>query len=101
MTWLLDSDAEFDGDRIVEGHMQRMGGREQLLQQMYSAMSTKKDDTIDLALRSYGMGPLPRHRCFLYLLILLLKAPGCPTLKKAHCFYMVQLSQAWEVMCPG
>ncbi len=47
--------AEFDGERIVEGHMERIGGREQLLQQMYSAMATKKDDTVDLALRSYGV----------------------------------------------
>lgn len=45
---------EFDGERIVEGHMERIGGREQLLQQMYSAIATKKDDTVDLALRSYG-----------------------------------------------
>ncbi|BDA46259.1 Zinc transporter 9 [Coccomyxa sp. Obi] len=48
------AEIEFDGERIVEGHMERMGGREQLLQQMYSAIATKKDDTVDLALRSYG-----------------------------------------------
>lgn len=46
--------AEFDGERIVEGHMERMGGKEQLLQQMYSAMATNKDDTVNLVLRSYG-----------------------------------------------
>ncbi|EIE24063.1 hypothetical protein COCSUDRAFT_28593 [Coccomyxa subellipsoidea C-169] len=48
------AEIEFDGERIVEGHMERIGGREQLLQQMYSAMATEKDDTVDLALRSYG-----------------------------------------------
>ena len=46
--------AEFNGERIVEHHMERMGGKEQLLEQMYSAMATKRDDTVDLALRSYG-----------------------------------------------
>ena len=50
--------AEFNGERIVEHHMERMGGREQLLEQMYSAMATKRDETVDLALRSYG-APLP------------------------------------------
>lgn len=78
MTWLLELDAEFDGDRIVEGHMERMGGREQLLQQMYSAIATKKDDTVDIALRSYGVRPLPRHKCSLYLSIMFLNATGCP-----------------------
>jgi len=34
--------------------MERMGGKEQLLQQMYSAMATNKDDTVNLVLRSYG-----------------------------------------------
>ena len=34
--------------------MERMGGKEQLLEQMYSAMATQKDETVDLALRSYG-----------------------------------------------
>ena len=37
--------------------MERMGGREQLLQQMYAAMATRRDDTVDLALRSYGALP--------------------------------------------
>lgn len=34
--------------------MERMGGKEQLLEQMYSAIATQKDETVDLALRSYG-----------------------------------------------
>lgn len=34
--------------------MERMGGKEQLIEQMYSAIATKKDETVDLALRSYG-----------------------------------------------
>ena len=50
--------AEFNGEKIVEHHMERMGGREQLLEQMYSAMATRRDETVDLALRSYG-APLP------------------------------------------
>ena len=37
--------------------MERMGGKEQLLEQMYSAMATQKDETVDLALRSYGAQP--------------------------------------------
>jgi hypothetical protein len=48
--------AEFNGERIVEGHMERMGGREQLLQQMYSAMATNREESVDLALRCYGTG---------------------------------------------
>ena len=51
--------AEFNGERIVEHHMERMGGKEQLLEQMYSAMATKRDETVDLALRSYGTTTLP------------------------------------------
>jgi hypothetical protein len=50
-------DAEFNGEKIVEHHMERMGGKEQLLEQMYSAMATQKDETVDLALRSYGAEP--------------------------------------------
>ena len=50
--------AEFNGERIVEHHMERMGGKEQLLEQMYSAMATQRDETVNLALRSYG-APLP------------------------------------------
>ena len=50
--------AEFNGEKIVEHHMERMGGKEQLLEQMYSAMATKRDETVNLALRSYG-APLP------------------------------------------
>ncbi len=34
--------------------MERMGGKEQLLEQMYSAIATRRDETVDLALRSYG-----------------------------------------------
>ena len=49
--------AEFNGEKIVEHHMERMGGKEQLLEQMYSAMATQKDETVDLALRSYGAQP--------------------------------------------
>ena len=42
--------------------MERMGGKEQLLEQMYSAMATRRDETVDLALRSYGTLPrLPSH----------------------------------------
>lgn len=74
MTGLLKLDAEFDGERIVEGHMERMGGREQLLQQMYSAIATKKDDTVDLALRSYGV----RTPSVSSLAALVKKATGCP-----------------------
>ncbi len=37
--------------------MERMGGKEQLLEQMYSAMATRRDETVDLALRSYGTLP--------------------------------------------
>ena len=50
--------AEFNGEKIVEHHMDRMGGKEQLLEQMYSAMATQRDETVNLALRSYG-APLP------------------------------------------
>ena len=39
--------------------MERMGGKEQLLEQMYAAMATQKDETVDLALRSYGKLPHP------------------------------------------
>ncbi|CAL5227702.1 g10710 [Coccomyxa viridis] len=48
------AEIEFNGERIVEHHMERMGGKEQLLEQMYSAMATRRDETVDLALRSYG-----------------------------------------------
>ena len=37
--------------------MERMGGKEQLLEQMYSAIATQRDETVDLALRSYGVMP--------------------------------------------
>ena len=46
--------AEFHGERIVEMHMQRLGGKEQLLAQVYSAIATRRDDTVELALRAYG-----------------------------------------------
>ena len=46
--------AEFHGERIVEMHMQRLGGKEQLLAQVYSAFATRRDDTVELALRAYG-----------------------------------------------
>ena len=39
--------------------MERMGGKEQLLEQMYSAIATQRDETVDLALRSYGQLPAP------------------------------------------
>ena len=54
-------DAEFHGERIVEMHMQRLGGKEQLLAQVYSAIATRRDDTVELALRAYG-APEPRSR---------------------------------------
>ena len=57
LTFAFVGAAEFNGERIVEHHMERMGGREQLLQQMYAAMATRRDDTVDLALRSYGALP--------------------------------------------
>ena len=53
--------AEFHGERIVEMHMQRLGGKEQLLAQVYSAIATRRDDTVELALRAYGV-PEPRVR---------------------------------------
>ena len=37
--------------------MERMGGRDTLLAQMYAAMATRRNDTVDLALRSYGARP--------------------------------------------
>ena len=46
--------AEFHGERIVDMHMQRLGGKEQLLAQVYSAFATRRDDTVELALRAYG-----------------------------------------------
>ncbi len=52
--------AEFHGERIVEMHMQRLGGKEQLLAQVYSAIATRRDDTVELALRAYGA---PRRLC--------------------------------------
>lgn len=55
--------AEFNGERIVEGHMDRIGGREQLLQQMYSALATKREDSVDLALRCYGVEFHHPHYC--------------------------------------
>ena len=53
MLWSC-GDAEFHGERIVEMHMQRLGGKEQLLAQVYSAIATRRDDTVELALRAYG-----------------------------------------------
>ncbi len=38
--------------------MQRLGGKEQLLAQVYSAIATRRDDTVELALRAYGAPPL-------------------------------------------
>lgn len=40
--------------------MQRLGGKEQLLAQVYSAIATRRDDTVELALRAYGA---PRRLC--------------------------------------
>ena len=37
--------------------MERMGGKEQLIEQMYTAIATQRDETVDLALRSYGVKP--------------------------------------------
>ena len=34
--------------------MERLGGRERVLEQMYTALLTKRDATIELALRAYG-----------------------------------------------
>ena len=44
--------------------MERMGGRDQLLAQMYAAMATRRDDTVDLALRGYGAGSRPEAGLF-------------------------------------
>jgi hypothetical protein len=47
--------AEFHGDRIVDRHMERLGGGERLHQQFMSALATTRPDhSLDLALRAYG-----------------------------------------------
>ena len=51
---------EFRGDRLVQRHMDRLGGVERLHEQILSAVITKKRDSLDMALVAYGQHPLPQ-----------------------------------------
>jgi hypothetical protein len=47
--------AEFNGDMMVDRHMERLGGRDRLYVQMLSAMNTDRPkENLDLALRAHG-----------------------------------------------
>jgi len=51
--------AEFKGNMLVQRHMDRLGGVERLHEQIYSAVTTKRRESLDMALMHYGMHPLP------------------------------------------
>ena len=46
--------AEFKGEKLVQRHMDRLGGVERLHEQIYSAVLTKRQESLDMALVSYG-----------------------------------------------
>ncbi|KAK9805865.1 hypothetical protein WJX73_010318 [Symbiochloris irregularis] len=48
------AEMEFHGERIVERHLQRLGGTEMLHAQMHSAFMTGRPETLDLFLHQYG-----------------------------------------------
>ena len=50
----MPAPAEFRGDRLVQRHMDRLGGVERLHEQIYSAVITQKRDSLDMALLAYG-----------------------------------------------
>lgn len=51
--------AEFNGDTVVQRHMDRLGGVERLHEQIYSAVVTKRRESLDMALNSYGAQQIP------------------------------------------
>ena len=51
---MLLSFAEFRGDQLVQRHLDRLGGVERLHEQIYSAVITKKRESLDMALMAYG-----------------------------------------------
>jgi hypothetical protein len=54
--------AEFKGNMLVQRHMDRLGGVERLHEQIYSAVTTKRRESLDMALMHYGLSipsPLP------------------------------------------
>ena len=53
------SPSEFKGERLVQRHMDRLGGVERLHEQIYSAVMTKRRESLDLALMAYGELLLP------------------------------------------
>lgn len=47
---------EFNGDVMVERHMERLGGRDRLYFQIFSAVNTDRPkENLDIALRAHGM----------------------------------------------
>lgn len=60
LTRLHKSGAEFDGERVVERHLQRLGGTDMLHHQMRSAFMTGRPETLDLFLHQYGDSPALR-----------------------------------------
>lgn len=48
------AELEFKGERLIQRHMERLGGVERLHEQIYSAVTTQRRESLNMALMSFG-----------------------------------------------
>ena len=53
--------AEFKGEKLIQRHMERLGGVERMHEQIYSAVTTQRRESLNMALMSFGKPP--RNLC--------------------------------------
>ena len=46
--------AEFKGEKLIQRHMERLGGVERMHEQIYSAVTTQRRESLNMALMSFG-----------------------------------------------